>query len=42
MPPRSLRESVYSYFKKLPDERNKQPAATLITEALANKLPCHG
>ncbi|EOV8480598.1 Rap1a/Tai family immunity protein [Klebsiella aerogenes] len=38
--PGSLRESVYGYFKKLPDERIKQPAAMLITEALAKELPC--
>ncbi|MGG7795829.1 Rap1a/Tai family immunity protein [Klebsiella aerogenes] len=38
--PGSLRENVYSYFKKLPDERIKQPAAMLITEALAKELPC--
>lgn len=38
--PNSLRESVYSYFKKLPEQRKQESAAVLITEALAQDLPC--
>lgn len=38
--PGSLRESIYSYFRKLPKNRKKEAAAWLITEALAQDLPC--
>lgn len=38
--PGALRESLYSFFKKLPPERKKEPASLLITEALAHDLPC--
>lgn len=38
--PGSLRESIYSYFRKLPENRKKEAASSLITEALAQDLPC--
>lgn len=38
--PGSLRESIYSYFKKLPQERKREAASKLIIEALVQDLPC--
>ena len=38
--PGSLRESIYNYFKKLPQDRKKEAASALITEALSQDLPC--
>lgn len=38
--PSSLREAVYVFFKKLPQQRQAEPAAALIKEALTQELPC--
>ncbi|EMH4164403.1 hypothetical protein RJ498_003720 [Pluralibacter gergoviae] len=38
--PDSLRETVYAFFKELLPERKKEPASSLIKEALMQQLPC--
>ena len=38
--PGSLREAVYTFFEKLPQQRRGEPAAALIKEALMQELPC--
>ncbi|AIQ99425.1 hypothetical protein LG71_05670 [Pluralibacter gergoviae] len=38
--PGSLREAVYAFFEKLPQQRRAEPAAALIKEALTQELPC--